>query len=166
MTNLPASEEAYLRNIPESTPSFHQAINGQGMLSLSSISVGLLVSSLLGRTISHAHRPETYHDGYTLSGKFWDRHKFNDNMIARFFPSLPGYFRLPAGIGDSNIIFSNICIHGCTIILHQSAALKAEEEKLPGQIIAESKRKCLDAAYQISNILETTTFADIATVSV
>lgn len=66
---------------------------------------------------------------------------------------------------DPNIIFSNMCIHTSTICLHQAAIFKAEKNKMPSQMIIESKRRCIVAADQIANIMKLISHMDLTIVS-
>lgn len=58
-----------------------------------------------------------------------------------------------------------MAIHTSTICLHQAAIYKAEKNKMPDQIITESKRRCIVAADQISNIMKMISHMDLTTVS-
>lgn len=162
MVNLPASEEAFMQNKPESTPRLADALLGDGISSLSSIGGVVLMASLLGRNLSHLHRPDEQDREHDLNGEFWKRHRAYDNILLNIALSLPSHLRLPAGIGDPNVIFCNLGLHTATICLHQAAIFKAEKNKLPGQIITESKRRCIVAADQTSSLLKMICHTDLS----
>lgn len=166
MVNLPASEEAFMQNKPESTPRLDDALLGDGISSLSSIGGVVLMASLLGRNLSHLHRPDEQDREHDLNGEFWKRHRAYDNILLNIALSLPSHLRLPAGIGDPNVIFCNLGLHTATICLHQAAIFKAEKNKLPGQIITESKRRCIVAADQTSSLLKMICHTDLSGVSI
>ena len=69
-------------------------------------------------------------------------------------------------MNDPNVIFCNMCIHTSTICLHQAAIFKAEKNKMPDQIITESKRRCIVAADQISSIMKLISHIDLTRVSI
>ena len=165
MTNLPASEESFLRDIPESTKSLSEAIDGQANSTLSSFAALSLGMSLLGRFHSHIHRPHLYGDERDLSGDFWKRYRLHDNTLLNISSSLSGYFRLPAGVGDPNVIFYNLIMHACTVVLHRTATRMAEKHRLPREMAAESKRRCIVAAEETCSILRMMSRADVARVS-
>ena len=125
----------------------------------------MLLAALFGRNLSHLHRPESQDNEYDLNGEFWKRHRFYDNILLNIALQLPNHLRLPGGVNDSNVIFTNMCIHTSTICLHQAAIFKAERNKMPAQMITESKRRCIVAADQVSNIMKLISHTDLTIVS-
>lgn len=88
-----------------------------------------------------------------------------ENILLNLSLSLPNHLRLPENLDDPGVVFANMCIHTSTICLHQAAILKAEKHKMPNQIAAESKRRCLVAADQITNIMKMISHFDLTGVS-
>lgn len=121
---------------------------------------------LFGRNLSHLHRPEPHENDSDLNGGYWQRHRSYDNTLLHFALAMPSHLRLPAGILDPNVVFCNMAIHTSTICLHQTAIFKAEKNQMPAQIITESKRRCIVAADQISNIMKMISHQDLTTVSI
>lgn len=153
-TNLPASEEAFLAGREEITPTLADALEGKRCENLSSFAGVSLLSALFGRNLTHLHRPSDDDDEHDLNGGFWRRHRQIDNILLNTSMALPSHLRLPNGVNDPNIVFTNMNIHTSTICLHQAAILKADKHQLPAQISAESKRRCIVAAGEITSIMK------------
>ncbi|KAL4814869.1 fungal-specific transcription factor domain-containing protein [Aspergillus spinulosporus] len=161
MTNLPASEEAFINGKPEKTPRLSDVLAGSDLEELSAFASVAFVSCLLGRNLTHLHRPEPQDNDNDLNGIFWQRHRSHDNILLQFALSMPSHLRLPAGIADPNVLFCNLAVHTSTICLHQAAIFKAEKNGMPNQIILESKRRCIVAADQISSIMKMVSSMDM-----
>ena len=154
MTNLPASEESFLKSKPQRTLRLSDIFAGEGVSTLSPFACVCVLANLFGRNLVHIHRPQPQDNDHDLNGEFWKRHRSHDNILLHIALSLPEHLRMPAGVDDVNVIFANMSIHTSTICLHQAAIFKAEKSKMPSQIITESKRRCLVAANQISSIMK------------
>ncbi|KAJ5086633.1 hypothetical protein NUU61_007940 [Penicillium alfredii] len=154
MTNLPASEESFLKSKPQRTLRLTDILAGEGVSTLAPYAYVVVLASLFGRNLVHIHRPQPQENDHDLNGEFWKRHRSHDNILLHIALSLPDHLRLPTGMSDINVIFANMSIHTSTICLHQAAIFKAEKNKMPSQIITESKRRCLVAANQISSIMK------------
>lgn len=162
LTNLPASEEAFLTGKSESTPALSDVLAGEGTTGLSSFAAVCLLSTLFGRNLTHLHRPADDDNDHDLNGEFWKRHRGIDNILLNTSLTLPAHLRLPYGLSDPNVIFSNMMIHTSTICLHQAAIFKADKHRLPAQISAESKRRCIVAADQITNVMKMCSHQDLS----
>ncbi|EXJ82083.1 hypothetical protein A1O1_08152 [Capronia coronata CBS 617.96] len=162
LTNLPASDKAFNSGQPEPTPQLSDILNGEGASSLSPFGGIILLATLYGRNLTHLHRPDQQDKDYDLNGAFWKRHRFLDNILLNTSLSLPSHLRLPAGLNDPNTVFLNMNIHTATICLHQAAIFKADHNRLPAQISAESKRRCIVAADQITNIMKMISHIDLS----
>jgi len=123
------------------------------------------MACLFGRNLTHLHRPNEEDRDHDMNGEFWKRHRALDNILLNTSLSLPDQLRLPAGISDANIVFCNMNIHTSTICLHQAAIFKADKNRMPPQISAESKRRCIIAADQITKIMKMISHIDLSTVS-
>ncbi|KAL4892167.1 fungal-specific transcription factor domain-containing protein [Aspergillus ambiguus] len=164
-TNLPASEEAFVQGQPQRTSRFEDIIVGDGLSTLSPFGGVVIMAVLFGRHLAHLHRPESQDNDHDLNGGYWQRHRSYDNVLLHFALAMPSHLRLPAGILDPNVIFCNMAIHTSTVCLHQAAIFKAEKNKMPAQIIIESKRRCIVAADQISNIMKMISHLDLTTMN-
>ncbi|GAM41592.1 hypothetical protein TCE0_042r14824 [Talaromyces pinophilus] len=161
MTNLPSSEEAYLTGTPETAPSLKDVLAGD-IANLSPLGSVAVMACIFGLNLTHLHRPDPHDREDDVNGEFWKRHRAYDNILLNISLSLPHSLRLPQGIADPNIIFSNMAIHTSTICLHQAAIFKAEKHKNMTQIAAESKRRCIIAADQISSIMKMVSHTDLS----
>ncbi|KAL2837912.1 fungal-specific transcription factor domain-containing protein [Aspergillus pseudoustus] len=162
MTNLPSNEEAFINGKSEKTARLSEVLAGDQLAGLSPFASVAFVSCLLGRNLTHLHRPEPEDNDNDLNGVFWQRHRSHDNILLHFALSMPSHLRLPAGMADSNVLFCNLAVHTSTICLHQAAIFKAEKNRMPEQIILESKRRCIVAADQISSIMKMVSSLDIS----
>jgi hypothetical protein len=165
MTNLPASEDSFLKSKPQRTLRLSDIIAGEGIATLAPFACVVVLTSLFGRNLVHIHRPLPNDNDHDLNGEFWKRHRSHDNILLHIALSLPDHLRLPSGMSDVNVIFANMSIHTSTICLHQAAIFKAEKNKMPNQITIESKRRCLVAANQISSIMKMISHVDLTSVS-
>ncbi|KPI41952.1 putative transcriptional regulatory protein [Cyphellophora attinorum] len=162
LTNLPASEEAFNRGNPEQTGQLADILAGLGTDTISSFSGVILLATLYGRNLTHLHRPSDDDNDHDLNGAFWKRHRQLDNIILNISLSMPSALRLPAALSDANAVFCNMNIHTAAICLHQAAIFKADKHKLPAQISAESKRRCIVAADQVTNIMKMICHLDLS----
>ena len=165
LTNLPSSEEAFSQSKPEQTISLTEAMTGDGASQLSPFAGIILMASLFGRNLTHLHRPSAEDRDHDLNGDFWRRHRALDNILLNTSLSMPSHLRLPAGLSSANVVFLNMNIHTSTICLHQAAIFKADRNKMTAQISAESKRRCIIAADQITNIMKMISHVDMSMVS-
>ncbi|KAJ5380272.1 uncharacterized protein N7496_002700 [Penicillium cataractarum] len=165
MTNLPASEESFLKSKPQRTLRLSDIIAGEGVSTLAPFACVCVLANLFGRNLVHIHRPQPLDNDHDLNGEFWKRHRSHDNILLHIALSLPEHLRLPSGMDDVNVIFANMSIHTSTICLHQAAIFKAEKNKMPNQIITESKRRCLVAANQISSIMKMVSHMDLSSLN-
>lgn len=85
-----------------------------------------------------------------------------DTILLNTSLSLPAHLKLPAGLSDPNVVFTNMGIHTSTICLHQAAIFKAEKNKLPASVSSESKARCITAANEIASIMRTISHMDLS----
>ena len=123
------------------------------------------MASLFGRNLLHLHRPDEVDGEDDLNGEFWKRHRHLDNILLNTSLSLPSQFRLPNGLSDAKIVFLNMNIHTSTICLHQAAIFKADKNRLPPNVSAESKMRCITAAIEIASIMRMISHLDPVVVS-
>ncbi|KAF4867999.1 Citrinin biosynthesis transcriptional activator ctnR [Colletotrichum siamense] len=162
MTNLPSSEEAFDMSRPEQTQSLQECMSPSGAGKLSSFGGIVLMACLFGRNLIHLHRPDVDDRDHDLNGEFWKRHRTMDNILLNTSLCLPTHLKLPAGLGNPNIVFTNMSIHTSTICLHQAAIFKADKNRLPASVSAESKVRCITAANEIASIMRTISHMDLS----
>lgn len=166
MTNLPASEEAYDMSKPEQTQSLQEVTSSaQGASRLSSFAGVVLMASLFGRNLIHLHRPDSDDLDEDVNGPFWKRHRQLDAILLNTSLCLPDHLKLPVGLSNPNVVFTNMSIHTSTICLHQAAIFKADKNKSQANIGSESKVRCITAANEIASIMRTISHMDLAAVS-
>ncbi|KAI2616575.1 hypothetical protein GGR54DRAFT_609738 [Hypoxylon sp. NC1633] len=161
MTNLPASDEAFEMSRPEQTQSLADSMSPAGAAKLSSFGGIVLMACLFGRNLVHLHRPDADDRDHDLNGEFWKRHRNMDNILLNTSLCLPNHLKLPAGLANPNIVFTNMNIHTSTICLHQAAIFKADRNKLPPSVSAESKVRCITAANEIASIMRMVSHLDL-----
>ncbi|KAI0399481.1 fungal-specific transcription factor [Xylaria palmicola] len=162
MTNLPASEEAFNLSRPEQTQTLADAMSPAGAAKLSPFGSIVLMATLFGRNLTHLHRPDVDDRDHDMNGEFWKRHRLLDNIILNTSLCLPNQLKLPAGLSNPNIVFTNMNIHTSTICLHQAAIFKADKNVLPPTVSAESKVRCITAANEIASIMRMTSHMDLS----
>ncbi|KAL0936629.1 binuclear zinc transcription factor [Colletotrichum truncatum] len=162
MTNLPSSEEAFDMSRPEQTQSLQDCMSPSGAGKLSSFGGIVLMACLFGRNLIHLHRPDVDDRDHDLNGEFWKRHRNMDNILLNTSLCLPSHLKLPAGLGNPNIVFTNMSIHTSTICLHQAAIFKADKNRLPTSVSSESKVRCITAANEIASIMRTISHMDLS----
>jgi len=162
MTNLPATEEAYDKSIPQETPSLDNVRRSEGAASLSPFAGVVLMAHFFGCNLIHLQRPEPDERDHDLQGAFWKRHRSMDNTLLNTSLNLPLHLRLPAGIRDPNTVFLNMNIHTSTICLHQAAVFKAEKNNMPNSVIEQSRTRCLLAASEITSVMRLISHLDVS----
>ncbi|KAK5114933.1 hypothetical protein LTR62_002092 [Meristemomyces frigidus] len=161
-TNLPCEERAYEMSKPEKTISLDEALKAGGAPKLSAFAGVIVLSCLFGRNLLHLHRPSPQDNDEDLNGVFWKRHASMDNLLLNITMALPDALRLPAGLNDPNIVFMNMNVHTSTICLHQAAIFKADKNRMPSRISAESKVRCITAAAEIASIMRQVSHLDLS----
>ncbi|OHE90981.1 fungal specific transcription factor [Colletotrichum orchidophilum] len=162
MTNLPCTEESFDMSRPEQTQSLQDCMSPSGAGKLSSFGGIVLMACLFGRNLIHLHRPDPDDRDHDLNGEFWKRHRNMDNILLNTSLCLPSHLKLPIGLGNPNIVFTNMSIHTSTICLHQAAIFKADKNKLPASVSAESKVRCITAANEIASIMRMISHMDLS----
>lgn len=165
LTDMPSSEEAFNMSKPERTLSLNDSMSPSGASKLSSFGGVVLMACLFGRNLIHLHRPDSDGRDGDLNGEFWKRHRNMDNILLNTSLSMPSHLKLPNGLNNPNIVFTNMNIHTSTICLHQAAIYKADKNHLPASISAESKVRCITAANEIANIMRLVSHLDLSSVS-
>lgn len=162
LTDLPASDEAFEMSKPERTQSLSDAMSPSGASKLSAFAGVVLMACLFGRNLIHLHRPDADKRDNDLNGEFWKRHRNMDNILLNTSLSLPSHLKLPNGLSNPNIVFTNMNIHTSTICLHQAAIYKADKNHLPASISAESKVRCITAANEIASVMRMISHMDLS----
>ncbi|KAL2756152.1 hypothetical protein ACRALDRAFT_1034169 [Sodiomyces alcalophilus JCM 7366] len=165
MTNLPSSDEAFEMSRPEQTQSLQDCMMPGGASKLSSFGGIVLMACLFGRNLIHLHRPDPDDRDNDLNGEFWKRHRSMDNILLTTSLCLPPHLKLPAGLGDPNIVFTHMSIHTSTICLHQAAIFKADKNKLPASVSGESKARCVAAANEIASTMRMISHMDLSSMN-
>ncbi|ETS88129.1 hypothetical protein PFICI_01957 [Pestalotiopsis fici W106-1] len=165
MTHMPCSEEAFEMSRPETTFTLTESMSPSGAAKLSSFGGIVLMACLFGRNLIHLHRPDADDRDHDLNGEFWKRHRNMDNILLNTSLCLPDHLKLPCGIGNANVIFVNMNIHTSTICLHQAAIFKADKNKLPASVSAESKVRCITAANEIASIMRMISHLDLSSMN-
>ncbi|KAI4641592.1 hypothetical protein J4E93_007689 [Alternaria ventricosa] len=165
MTNLPASEEAFEKSKPMETGSLDQILNPNGVQNLQALGGIVLTAAMFGRNLLHLHRPMPDDNDDDINGGFWNRHRNIERILLQTSLSLPDNIRLPTGIADPNVVFTNMCIHTSAICLHQAAIFKADKYRLPASVSNESKIRCVTAAAEIASIMRMISHMDLGSMN-
>ncbi|KAI5919257.1 fungal-specific transcription factor domain-containing protein [Camillea tinctor] len=162
MTNLPSSEEAFSMSRPEPSQTLNDSMSPAGAAKLSPFGGVVLMACLFGRNLVHLHRPDVEDRDHDMNGEFWKRHRNMDNILLNTSLCLPNHLKLPVGLINPNIVFMNMNIHTSTICLHQAAIFKADRNRLPPTVSAESKVRCITAANEIASIMRMVSHMDLS----
>lgn len=165
MTLLPASDEAFEKGHPEITPSLEQAFSLSGSVNVSPIASVILIACLLGRNLTHLHRPTANDNEEDVNGEFWQRHRELESLLTNICLALPDHLRIPNGLPDSNVFFMNMLLHTTIICLHQAAIFKADRNRLPQSLIVESRARCVSSASELARIMKMMSHIDLSPVS-
>lgn len=163
-TNLPSDDDSFELNKQPKSMRLDEVLEPSGVPNLTPFSGVVLVACLFGRNLTHLHRPGPDDNDDDLNGGFWRRHRAMDNILLGTALGLPDSLRLPSGNNNPNIVFTNMSIHTSTICLHQAAIFKADRNRMPARISAESKVRCITAAAEIASIMRTISHIDLSTV--
>ncbi|KAG9186521.1 hypothetical protein G6011_09629 [Alternaria panax] len=161
MTNLPASEEAFEKSRPMETGPLDQIFIPGGVVNLQAFGGIVLTAAMLGRNLLHLHRPLSDDNDDDINGGFWNRHRHIERILLQTSLGLPDHLRLPSGLIDPNVVFTNMCIHTSAICLHQAAIFKADKYRLPATVSNESKIRCVTAAAEIASIMRMVSHMDL-----
>ncbi|PHH67803.1 hypothetical protein CDD80_502 [Ophiocordyceps camponoti-rufipedis] len=162
MTKLPASDEAFDMSKPEQTQTLPESLSPSGAAKLSSYGGIVLMACLFGRNLVHLHRTDDGDLDHDLNGPFWKRHRQMDGILLNTSLCLPPHLKLPSGLSDPNVVFTNMSIHTSAICLHQAAIFKADKNKLAASVTAESKVRCITAANEIASIMRSISHVDLS----
>ncbi|SPQ18990.1 ab5cb6e1-dc4a-4ab5-8fb7-b368c540dc5c [Thermothielavioides terrestris] len=162
LTNLPASDEAFEFSRPDQTTTLSDAMSPAGAGKLTPFGGVVLMACLFGRNLVHLHRPDVDDRDHDLNGEFWKRHRQMDNILLNTSLCLPSQLKLPNGLTNTNVVFTNMCIHTSTICLHQAAIFKADKNRLPASVSSESKVRCITAANEIASIMRMVSHLDLS----
>ena len=165
MTNVPASDEAYDRSMPQQTMSLQESLKSKQPSNLSSMAGVIFMAYFFGQNLNHLHRPGSNDQEDDLQGEFWKRHRRMDNTILNISLSLPPHLRLTSGVREPKVVFLNMGIHTAAISLHQAAIFKAEGHGLPSNVVEQSQLRCLIAAGEIATTMRLVSHLDPAAVS-
>jgi hypothetical protein len=152
MTNLPASEESFLRIEPQCALRLSEIFAGKGESTISSLACVCVSVSLLRHSSSRIHRVHLYGNDGGLEESFWKQNQGYDDILTHIFRVLPEHLRLPRGIKDVNMVFANLCIHASTIFVHQDPISRGEKCRTLDWHLMGINHHCLSAASQIAAI--------------
>lgn len=164
-TALPTEEDDYERSRPAKTIHLAEALEPSGPQQLAPFAGVVVMASLFGRNLTHLHRPGPDDQDDDLNGEFWRRHRSMDNILLNTALALPDPLRLPSGLNNPNTVFLNMNVHTSTICLHQAAIFKADKNKMPARVSAESKVRCITAAAEIASIMRQVSHLDLSTMN-
>jgi len=164
-SNLPSDENSFELGKAVQTSTLSEVLSPSGAPDFSGFAGIILMACLFGRNLLHLHRPTPDDRDDDLNGEFWKRHRTIDNILLNTALSLPSALRLPSGLNDPNCVFLNMNLHTSTICLHQAAIFKADKNRMPARVSAESKVRCITAAGEIASIMRQISHLDLAMVS-
>lgn len=112
----------------------------------------------------HRSRPDDRRGDYEY-GRWWNRHRELDNLLASAFMFLPEPFRLPRHVRDPVAVHTNLNLHASLICLHNSAYEVAREHDLPAHVRQTTMTRLSTAAQEVVNIVKLTSHSNVGFVS-
>lgn len=152
MTTLPASEQSFLENKPQRTLQLCEVFGCEDLSSLSPLAYVCVSASLLGRSLSHNRRIQTFDNDCGLDEQYWKQHESYYDVPIHILQRLPRHLRLSSSMNDTNVVFANLCVHASTIWYHQQAILSSKTCRVLDWYMMENHHRCLLAASQITSI--------------
>ncbi|KAJ6003086.1 hypothetical protein N7451_005633 [Penicillium sp. IBT 35674x] len=108
MTTLPASEQSFLESKPQRTLRLCEIFASEGVSTLSSLAYVCVSASLLGRSLSHICRIQTFGKDSGLDEHYWEEHHSYDDIPIRILQGLPRHLQLSSSMNDTNVVFANL----------------------------------------------------------
>jgi hypothetical protein len=165
-TNLPASEEAFVKGEGPATISLSAALDNDVISDVSSYAGIVIMAALFGRIVVHLYRPNSENGFQDVSqGEFWKRHRKMDGVFSNMVMLLPNHLRLTSGVKDCHLFFLNLKMHALIVALHQAAMTKAEMYGLDPSLIRHSQARSDVAAEEIVRVMRFASNTNIENVS-
>ncbi|KAK9368339.1 fungal-specific transcription factor domain-containing protein [Lipomyces kononenkoae] len=164
-TNLPASEAAFEASVEETTCSLDTALNPSGTKFIRKLSVfasHVLVIAVFGRIHSHLHRGDSTAGEQASQENFFERFRYIDNLIHTIMLSLPSHVKRPMGPMSPTGAELIMSVHATTICLHQATIFRTRRARNYQSEFETSKQRCLQAASEITTIMQSCSHFDMA----
>ncbi|KAK2749199.1 hypothetical protein FQN57_006814 [Myotisia sp. PD_48] len=149
-TYLPSVEFLSSETFPPTTVRLREVMGLCHNYPLSPFASVVVMAAILGRCLVHIR---CSHDrtAENMNYDFWSQHSILETSIHNSTLALNAFS--PAPTADPNQYFLGMVTHTATSFLHQAAIARAETTSLPDRMIADSKKKCLDSAVEVANII-------------
>jgi hypothetical protein len=149
ITTLPASEQSFLESKPQRTLQLCETFASEDVSTLLSLAYVCVSASLLGRSLSHICRIQTFGKDSGLDEHYREEHHSYDDIPIRILQGPPRHLQLSSSMNDINIVFANLCVHASTIWYRQKAIMSGKMCRVLDWYMMGNDHRCLLAASQM-----------------
>ncbi|KAL2064068.1 hypothetical protein VTL71DRAFT_4562 [Oculimacula yallundae] len=159
-TYLPVTNEAFLNSEVEPRVFLSQAKAAQGPEQISSFACHIVLSSLCGNKLSELERYDPQAPITQPLGDAWMKpQRLNDPLTTMF--RVPQYLTSrPSQLSPSSV-FLDIFAAATTICVHRVARSQVKEDPVSAEMISQSRKQCLEVAFNIFRLMEMTCHWDL-----
>ncbi|KAK9320415.1 fungal-specific transcription factor domain-containing protein [Lipomyces orientalis] len=166
-TQLPISDNAFENGVEEATCSLATALDPTGAKYIRKLSVfaaHILVVAMFGRIHGHLHRGDAATGELgSIPPNFFERFRYLDNTIHTIMLSLPNHIKRPMGPMSPPGAELIMSIHASSICLHQATIFRTRKSPNHQPEFETSKQRCLQAASEITKVMQSCSHFDMAT---
>ncbi|CZT01207.1 uncharacterized protein RAG0_08943 [Rhynchosporium agropyri] len=154
-TYLPISNEAFMNLQAEPRVFLSQAIAAQEPEHISSFACQIVISSLCGNKLSELERFDLNTPAAQTPGNAWLKpQRLNDPLTTIF--CVPQYLTSRPSQLTPSSVFLDVFAAATTICVNRAAQSQIREDPVSAEMIAQSRKKCLEVAFSIFRLMEMT----------
>ncbi|KAL5322453.1 hypothetical protein ACEPPN_010426 [Leptodophora sp. 'Broadleaf-Isolate-01'] len=159
-TYLPVSNEAFANSEAEQRIFLPQAKSAQEPEHISTFACQIILSSLCGNKLSELQRFDPNVPATQPLGNAWLKpQRLNDPLTTIF--CVPQYLTSrPSQLSPASV-FLDIFAAATTICVHRSAQSQVREDPVSAEIISQSRKQCLEVAFNVFRLMEMTCHWDL-----
>jgi len=161
---LPVSNEAFANSVSEPRLFLSQAKSAQEPENISTFACQVVLSSLCGNKLSELQRFDPNVPATQPLGNAWLKpQRLNDPLTTIF--CVPQYLTSRPSQLNPASVFLNIFAAATTICVHRAAQSQVREDPVSAEMIAQSRKQCLEVSMSIFRLMEMTCHWDLRVVS-
>jgi len=159
-TYLPVSNEAFANSVSEPRLFLSQAKSAQEPENISTFACQVVLSSLCGNKLSELQRFDPNVPATQPLGNAWLKpQRLNDPLTTIF--CVPQYLTSRPSQLNPASVFLNIFAAATTICVHRAAQSQVREDPVSAEMIAQSRKQCLEVSMSIFRLMEMTCHWDL-----
>lgn len=161
---MPISNEAFANSVPEQRVFLSQAKSAQEPEHISTFACQVVLSSLCGNKLSELQRFDPNVPATQPPGNAWLKsQRLNDPLTTMF--CVPKYLTSRPSHLNPSSVFLDVFAAAMTICVHRAAQSQVREDPVSAEMIAQSRKQCLEVAFSIFKLMEMTCHWDFRFVS-